>query len=74
MSTQSPVCTKLLYKEPNGVEVRRNKKAFKDLESAITEAKRINNLPTQIHKVKAYKCTKCLKYHIGKGTKIIEKK
>ena len=32
-------------------------------------AKKVNSLDHIIHKVVAYKCTKCYKYHIGRNGK-----
>ena len=36
---------------------------------AIAEAKRLNKKANMIHKVIAYKCAICGKYHVGKSSK-----
>jgi uncharacterized membrane protein len=74
MSTVGNVCEKLLYVDPiTKVAVKQPKKKFTTLDGAIAEAKRINQKENQIHKVIAYKCSVCHKYHVGKGKKILEK-
>ena len=41
---------------------------------AISEAKKLNLQPNQIHKLVAYKCTYCNKYHVGRSKKEIDEK
>jgi hypothetical protein len=47
---------------------------FETLDLAIAEAKKVNSLNHIIHKVVAYKCTKCQKYHIGRSGKTLTEK
>jgi len=42
---------------------------FETLDLAIEYAKKVNSLDHIIHKVVAYKCGKCHKYHIGRNGK-----
>ena len=60
------------YREIGGVI--KYKKKHKTDKEAIEEAKLLNNKPTQIHKVVAYKCAICGSYHVGKSLKELEKK
>lgn len=59
-------CERLLRIE-NGVRITQPKFKFDTLESAIRVAKEINLKGANIHKVVAYKCRKCQKYHIGRN-------
>lgn len=59
--------TNQCYKTING-NIKYKIKLNTDIE-AITEAKRINSKPQQIHKVVAYKCAICGYYHVGKSLK-----
>jgi len=43
------------------------KKTFDVFEDAVTFAKLQNTNPKIIHKLVAYKCKNCLKFHIGKS-------
>lgn len=61
------VCTKLLYKQPDGTEVRTPKSSFDTLDKAIEAAKNLNARNNAQHKVVAYKCNSCFKYHVGKN-------
>ena len=47
----------------------KQKLKFETLDLAIEYAKKVNSLDHIIHKVVAYKCTKCYKYHIGRNGK-----
>lgn len=47
---------------------------FDTLDLAIEYAKKVNSLDHIIHKVVAYKCTKCYKYHIGRNGKELKDK
>jgi hypothetical protein len=67
---KSPVCTRLLYIDPKtGKHVRTDKKKFLKPEEAIKAANRLNAKDNVLHKVEAYKCTTCLRFHIGKTKK-----
>jgi hypothetical protein len=59
------VCTKLLYKQPDGTEVRIPKHQFDTLDKAIEAAKNLNSRNNRTHKAVAYKCNSCFKYHVG---------
>lgn len=54
--------------------ITKSKKKFDTLDEAIDEAKRINSKDKTIHKVVAYKCSKCCKYHIGRNGKELKEK
>lgn len=54
--------------------IRKPKRKFETLEADIQIAKKINSAPHIIHKVVAYKCTKCHKFHMGRnGSEVTEK-
>lgn len=65
--TYKNVCTKLLYKNPDGTEVREPKVAFDTLDQAIVAAKSLNARGNAQHKAVAYKCSSCFKYHVGRN-------
>lgn len=67
------VCQLILYKLPNGESVKKDKFKYQTLEEAIAAAKIINSRDKQIHKVVAYKCNTCFKYHIGKNSTLNKK-
>lgn len=54
--------------------VTRPKKQFDTLDKAIAVAKLENAKPEHIHKVVAYKCRICFKYHVGRNGKEITDK
>jgi len=58
----------------NGDPIFRLKKKYETLDDAIEAAKNINSKDTIIHKVVAYKCPKCYKYHIGRNGKELKEK
>jgi len=62
-------CTTLDRVEENGIMVMRPKKQFDTLDKAIAVAKIENAKPEHLHKVVAYKCNICYKYHIGRNGK-----
>lgn len=66
-NTYKNVCTKLIRKEPDGTEVREPKVAFDNLDKAIEAAKNLNARGNADHKVVAYKCNTCHKYHVGRN-------
>lgn len=49
--------------------VMKPKIQFNTLDSAIAHAKWINSKPETIHKLVAYKCNECHKYHVGRNGK-----
>lgn len=59
-------CDRILHLK-EGQEVTQPKVKFDTLEDAIKVAKKINLRGTNIRKVRAYKCPKCHKYHVGRG-------
>lgn len=59
------------YKEIDGKIVYKRK--LNTDKEAIAEAQRLNSKPNIIHKVIAYKCAICGKYHVGKSLKILDK-
>lgn len=66
------ICQRLLYIDPITKEyIKKDKIKFNTLDEAIEEAKRINSLGKNIHKVVAYKCSVCHKYHIGKNKTLL---
>lgn len=67
-------CETLAYIDADGTKVMRPKKAFATDKEAIEAARRANLKPTQIHKLVAYKCPECGKWHIGRNfTKLTPK-
>jgi len=67
-------CTTLESYDENGQMKMRPKKQFDTLDGAIAVAKIENAKPHHIHKVVAYKCKTCFKYHIGRNGKEIKEK
>ncbi len=58
----------------NGTKIYKPKKKFNTLDEAIATAKIVNSKDHVIHKVVAYKCISCHKYHIGRnGNELKEK-
>lgn len=47
---------------------------FDTMDAAIEAAKKANAHPRQHHKLVAYKCKKCHKYHIGRNGKLLKKR
>lgn len=43
------------------------KKTYKVFGDAVKWAKKMNTRPTTIHKQVAYKCKKCLRFHVGRS-------
>lgn len=56
-------------KMENGILKEVKKKAFETLDDAIEQARKMNSNGQQIHKVIAYKCPLCHKYHVGRSKK-----
>lgn len=48
------------------------KQKYETLDLAIAAAKKCNNQPKRIHKMVAYKCKVCFKYHIGSNGKLLK--
>ena len=67
-------CKRFLRFDENMKQILVSKKKFETLDLAITEAKRVNSFDHTIHKMIAYKCDECFKYHIGKGRKLLTDK
>ena len=67
-------CKTLERYEENGQMVTKPKKQFDTMDEAIIVAKKKNSEPHQIHKLVAYKCKTCFKYHIGRNGKEISDK
>jgi hypothetical protein len=67
-------CTTLDRVEENGIMVMRPKKQFDTLDQAIAVAKIENANPEHTHKVVAYKCNVCHKYHVGRNGKPLSDK
>jgi hypothetical protein len=68
-------CSTLNYFSEDGVAVYKPKVQYDTLDEAIKVAKIENAKSHHIHKLVAYKCNSCFKYHIGRnGKEISEKK
>lgn len=67
-------CTTFDRIQENGVMVSRPKKQFDTMDIAISVAKIENAKEHHIHKVVAYKCNVCCKYHVGRNGKKLTKK
>ena len=50
----------------DGVKIYKDKKKYKTFEEALQAARNMNKNPNQIHKMQAYKCKTCLRFHIGR--------
>jgi hypothetical protein len=62
------------YDFKTGIPLMKPKKKFNTLEEAIICAKHVNSKPHIIHKVVAYKCYKCFKFHVGRNGKELKAK
>ena len=67
-------CQTKEYINENGEWVMKPKHKFDTLDDAIKAAKNENSKSERIHKVVAYKCNSCFKYHIGRNGKEISNK
>jgi hypothetical protein len=67
-------CTTLERYDENGIRVDKQKKQYDSLDEAIRMAKIENSKDDRIHKVVAYKCNICFKYHIGRNGTILKDK
>lgn len=62
-------CETIEYYVPDGTSIMKSKVKFDTLDEAIAHAKWVNSQDHVIHKVVAYKCSKCHKYHVGRNGK-----
>jgi len=62
-------CMTLYYYDKDGNRHEKPKKSYETDKEAIYQARILNSLPTTIHKLVAYKCPSCLKWHIGRTKK-----
>lgn len=67
-------CQTKEYINEQGEWVMKPKHKFDTLDDAIKAAKIENSKLERIHKVVAYKCKVCFKYHIGRNGKEISEK
>jgi hypothetical protein len=58
----------------DGQPIYKSKKKYDTLDEAIAHAKVVNSGDHIIHKVVAYKCKVCLKYHIGRNGNTLKDK
>ncbi len=68
------ICDTLVRTEPDGKKVFKKKESFNTMDEAILAAKKMNCKEMTIHKLFAYKCTYCRKYHIGRNGKLLSDK
>lgn len=62
-------CETIERYNPDGTPIMKSKVKFDTLDEAIKHAKWVNSQDHVIHKVVAYKCSKCHKYHVGRNGK-----
>lgn len=62
-------CTTFSHIGLDGNPVEKKKKAYETDEEAILEARKLNSMSKTIHKLVAYKCATCGKWHIGRTWK-----
>ncbi len=67
-------CKTIERYDENGIPIYKLKKKFDTLDQAIAHAKLVNSNDHVIHKVVAYKCKSCFKYHVGRNGKILKDK
>lgn len=67
-------CNTLERYDENGNPIYKLKKKFDTLDQAIAHAKIVNSNDHVIHKVVAYKCKVCYKYHVGRNGSILKDK
>jgi hypothetical protein len=66
-------CTTFKYIGENGEKVEKPKKQFNSEEEAFKQACYYNAYGTTIHKLSAYKCWSCGKWHIGRTPHVLTK-
>lgn len=62
-------CQTIERYDDNLIPILKAKLKFNTLDAAIEHAKYVNSKNHVIHKVVAYKCTKCFNYHVGRNGK-----
>jgi predicted CXXCH cytochrome family protein len=67
-------CDTVEMYDSEGNPILKPKKRYETLDDAIEVAKKINAQDHVIHKVVAYKCPDCHKYHIGRNGKQLKEK
>jgi predicted CXXCH cytochrome family protein len=67
-------CQTLESYDENHNPILKPKLKFETLDLAIKHAKKVNSLDHIIHKVVAYKCKQCHKYHVGRNGKELTEK
>ena len=67
-------CQTFTYYDKDGNKVMKPKKAYDTDKEAIKQAWVMNAHSDTIHKLVAYKCKKCGKWHIGRTDKILTDK
>ncbi len=69
-------CLRFSHIDTNGNPVYKSKKAFDTDKDAIAYAKMVNSMNADhlIHKLVAYKCSECGKWHIGRTTTLLSEK
>lgn len=69
-------CIRFAYFGSDGEPVYKNKKVFNTDKEAIAYAKKMNkrNIDKIIHKLVAYKCDKCHKWHVGRTYAVLSDK
>ncbi len=67
-------CTTFSHFDEDGNIVEKNKICYDTDKEAIEAARRVNLKEKTIHKMVAYKCDVCHKWHIGKSKRILTEK
>lgn len=69
-------CVKFAYIDKDGQPVYKNKLCFDTDVEAIAYAKKMNkhNVNHLVRKLIAYKCPKCLKWHVGRTSVMLSDK
>jgi len=67
-------CETIERYDENMNPILKPKLKFNTLDGAIEHAKYVNSKEHIIHKVVAYKCKKCFKYHVGRNGKELTEK
>lgn len=68
------ICDTIIRTDPDGRKFYRPKRAFKSLDDAISQAKKLNADDGQEIKLVAYKCKHCQMFHIGRSGKPVTDK
>lgn len=67
-------CSTIERYDSVGNPIYKEKKRFSTLDEAIEAAKKMNARGSRIHKIVAYRCDYCGKYHTGKNKHLLKKK